>query len=120
MDLHRPSPEHFRLSLADDPAAYVELIVETDFSSPQDGLRDFRTQWFRHNQFWRGFSMRLYGEIDGYGVEGARTDVVNLYVMAELSDGQDYILEWTAWPVGSKTGKAKSLKFTWKEATAQQ
>ena len=112
MDLHRPSPEHFRLTAVGDDTPLL-LRIETDHTVPLNAMRAFRAQNFHHNQFWRGFRMQLQAD-ELFVLERQYEGLVALSATADMKHGQEYLLEWTAWPLGSTSGIHQSLRFVWR------
>ena len=111
LDLHRPSPEHFRLTAVGDDTP-VRLRIETDHTVPLNAMRSFQEQSFHHNQFWRGFRMQLQAD-ELFVQERHYEALVTLNATADMKHGQESVLEWTAWPLGSTSGINQSLRFVW-------
>ena len=113
VEIHRPSPEHFRLINVNSDEL-IPLRIETDHTVPLNAMRNFHEQHLYHNQFWMGFRLHLQTS-EHFLQEKLHEGLAPLRGSADLKHGQEYLLEWTAWPVGSKSGINQSLRFIWQE-----
>jgi hypothetical protein len=95
-DIHRPAPEHFKLTRLDNGK---EEHVSLGFRG--DGERGAR-EVFRYNTLWRGARLIVASPKADSGDLKHKGRLIDLYSTADLKPGVRYRLTWACWPVGAQ------------------
>jgi hypothetical protein len=104
-DIHRPAPEHFKLTrLNNGKEEHVSL------SFRGDGERGAR-EVFRYNTLWRGARLIVASPKVNSGDLKRKGRLIDLYTTAELKAGVRYRLTWACWPVGAQRAVEVTHEF---------
>ena len=104
-DIHRPAPEHFKLTRLDNGK---EEHVSLSFRG--DGERGAR-EVFRYNTLWRGGRLIVTApKPDAKHLMG-KARLIDLYAAADLKPGVRYQLTWACWPVGAQRAVEVTCEF---------
>src|SRR5262245_5308732 len=104
-DIHRPAPEHFKLTRLDNGK---EEHVSLGFRG--DGDRGAR-EVFRYNTLWRGGRLIVASPKADSGDLKHKGRLIDLYSTADLKPGVRYRLTWACWPVGAQRAVEVTCEF---------
>src|SRR5262245_7751044 len=104
-DIHRPAPEHFKLTRLDNSK---EEHVSLGFRG--DGERGAR-EVFRYNTLWRGGRLIVASPKADSGDLKHKGRLIDLYAAADLKPGVRYRLTWACWPVGAQRAVEVTCEF---------
>ena len=104
-DIHRPAPEHFKLTRLDNGK---EEHVSLGFRG--DGERGAR-EVFRYNTLWRGARLIVASPKADSGDLKHKGRLIDLYSIADLKPGVRYRLTWACWPVGAQRAVEVTPEF---------
>jgi hypothetical protein len=114
--IHRPGPEHFKLTRVTDTQA-VSLLVDYDREkverqSPEERPRVAPTrEVFVYNSLFRGVRLFLYDGTFNTKDRKAKAGILDLYGCPTLESGVVYRLTWACWPVGAREAVEVSCEF---------
>jgi hypothetical protein len=119
VSVHRPGPEHFKLTrVADGKEVALSVAYDRDdlevpggFGGPVKARAPRVRVRYRYNTLFKGVRLFLdTGPSDVKGVPG-KAGVLDLYGRALLEPGARYRLTWACWPVGAWSAAEVSCEF---------
>ncbi len=114
--IHRPGPEHFKLTRVTDSQAAPLLVAYDRDKVERQSPRERRgaapaSEFYVYNSLFKGARLYLYGGTfshkDPQGIAG----ILDLYGCPKLEAGVRYRLTWACWPVGSSEAVEVSCEF---------
>jgi hypothetical protein len=120
VDIHRPGPEHFKLTRLSD-GKVIRLALDYDKKKVEEKknqrnqkvmkeLRDGATL-HEYNQLFKGTRVYLFQGTLGGKQYASHLDAPDLYACATLKAGERYRLTWATWPVGATRAVEVSCDF---------
>jgi hypothetical protein len=120
--IHRPGPEHFKLTRAADGRPVPFSIAYDRYDLPEDARRDRRVERSRpvrertkyvYNALFKGMWLYLDsgGRDDRKDIARKGPEHAELHARARLEPGVRYCLTWACWPVGAHSAVEVSCHF---------
>jgi hypothetical protein len=114
--IHRPGPEHFKLTRVTDGqavplhVAYDRERVEQQREGTKRSTPALETT-YAYNSLFRGTRLFLYNGIFSAKDPVGKSGVLDLYGCPKLAAGVRYRLTWACWPVGEGEAVEESCEF---------
>jgi hypothetical protein len=114
--VHRPGPEHFKLTRVTDTQAVPCRVAydreKVERRSPKERRAAAPVQAvYRYNALFRGTRLFLYGGTFSMKDPKGKAGILDLYGCPTLEAGVVYRLTWACWPVGAREAVEVSCEF---------
>jgi hypothetical protein len=114
--IHRPGPEHFKITRVSDRQAVPLRVAyhreHLEKLRPNQVPRvPAQQDQLLYNSLFKGMRLFLYNGLFDRKDQANQAGILNLYGTPELEPGVRYRLTWACWPVGAKQAVEVSCEF---------